>query len=685
MKNLYNLLILCLIFQTLNAQDTITDESVPRYKAQILEIIDRDGGPELFITPPAEDTIWDYSQAWKLPLDTGAMSMQKPDSTPFGNFFPTANYAIDLLEIPNTWGYFSIDSTGVYWMGNYHYGPFAGYNLDTTSILTPPELFIPFPFTYGTLAKDTTLGELYARLPGAMFDTNVYRKTIKYKWFEGDAYGELITPDRSFPNTLRMKTTVHQIDSDFIQNPITLNYELFSSDDYWYNIYQFLVDVRLEFPMVMQIWMTDTMDTMAENGYYRYPVGCEFYGFGIDTCVWAGDANADKQANHYDLLNLGVHYNDTTIPRDYSTNKWLGVPATGNGDTTANGEDLYHVDTNGDGIIDSSDMASIIGNILTTHGKTSSYSSSNPDLYFDVVNGDIAPGSSVEVAVMAGRDTINVYGIGFEVKVDPNLYQSNTLQLSWSNSSFGNKILSLDSVNNTSGEVWAAGVATDKVNKTGNGNFEVARLKFTVNSSVQHEAGFCINMTTNGGVDATGKTVPFNNTCDSLTAYHAVSAATFGFVVNNLDVVFSDSSTNATDWLWNFGDGDTSSLQNPSHTYAVADTYNVELVVSNPVSSDTISKSVIIDYVGLFEIIELNNIRIYPNPSSGELIIDGNSFNNDINLSIINQLGQEVYHISKAQINLLKIDLSHLENGIYLIKLSDNNKVINNKFLLFKG
>ena len=34
-------------------------------------------------------------------------------------------------------------------------------------------------------------------------------------------------------------------------------------------------------------------------------------------------------------------------------------------------------------------------------------------------------------------------------------------------------------------------------------------------------------------------------------------------------------------WLWNFGDGNTSTLQNPSHTYSIADTFDVSLTVSD--------------------------------------------------------------------------------------------------------
>lgn len=43
---------------------------------------------------------------------------------------------------------------------------------------------------------------------------------------------------------------------------------------------------------------------------------------------------------------------------------------------------------------------------------------------------------------------------------------------------------------------------------------------------------------------------------------------------------FTDSSTNAVSWLWNFGDGQTSTLQNPTHTYTQTGSYNVSLVIT---------------------------------------------------------------------------------------------------------
>lgn len=46
-------------------------------------------------------------------------------------------------------------------------------------------------------------------------------------------------------------------------------------------------------------------------------------------------------------------------------------------------------------------------------------------------------------------------------------------------------------------------------------------------------------------------------------------------------VNFQDSSTNATSWQWDFGDGGTSNLQTPSHTYTTPGTYIVRLIAIN--------------------------------------------------------------------------------------------------------
>ncbi|PCH97287.1 MAG: hypothetical protein COB85_02855 [Bacteroidetes bacterium] len=87
-----------------------------------------------------------------------------------------------------------------------------------------------------------------------------------------------------------------------------------------------------------------------------------------------------------------------------------------------------------------------------------------------------------------------------------------------------------------------------------------------------------------------------------------VNDSTVQDTVNNLSVVadftvdniqncvgglcsFSDISSNSPfDWYWTFGDGDTSDLENPTHTYLAVGMYTVTLTVINPCNSNMTTK-----------------------------------------------------------------------------------------------
>ena len=73
-----------------------------------------------------------------------------------------------------------------------------------------------------------------------------------------------------------------------------------------------------------------------------------------------------------------------------------------------------------------------------------------------------------------------------------------------------------------------------------------------------------------------------------------VPSAGFSPSVNLDTVSFSNSSSNADSYAWNFGDGSTSTEENPTHIYAEDGTYTVMLIATNACGPDTVTQSVTI-------------------------------------------------------------------------------------------
>jgi PKD repeat protein len=172
--------------------------------------------------------------------------------------------------------------------------------------------------------------------------------------------------------------------------------------------------------------------------------------------------------------------------------------------------------------------------------------------------------------------------------------------------------------------------------------------------------------------------------------------------------IYNQSHGNNLQYLWNFGDGSTSTLVNPTHDYAGVGPYQITLYVANDSCHDeyldTLDLSDTVHHLlpGKFHVSVVNKttgikrndldkvtLSNYPNPFNGTTTISyGISASSRVELEVYNLLGVKVAAIeagSKAPGNYtLEWDAQHFQEGIYMLQLKANDQVITKKIVINK-
>ncbi len=144
-------------------------------------------------------------------------------------------------------------------------------------------------------------------------------------------------------------------------------------------------------------------------------------------------------------------------------------------------------------------------------------------------------------------------------------------------------------------------------------------------------------------------------------------AASFTKQGTGLAYQFTSTATGQIDSLrWYFGDGQTSTVNNPSHTYANGGGYPVSLVVHNSCGKDSTTQVVQVT-VGLQQLAAtFPGLVMYPNPVQDNLFID--RVLEGMQLQCYNVSGQLVLQ-QALQAGRNSINTATLQQGMYLITL----------------
>jgi len=163
------------------------------------------------------------------------------------------------------------------------------------------------------------------------------------------------------------------------------------------------------------------------------------------------------------------------------------------------------------------------------------------------------------------------------------------------------------------------------------------------------------------------------------------TAGPFATSINNSTVNFTASTPGLSSYHWYFGDGSSSPLQDPSHTYSTSGSYTVVLIQSNGLCQDTVSQTIAVTTSGINELTGIKSFDIFPNPTSNLLNINvGIQQTSDWKLSINNTVGQTILnrdvHLTSGK-NTLAVDVSSYAAGVYFISLQNGDALEMRRFI----
>lgn len=159
-----------------------------------------------------------------------------------------------------------------------------------------------------------------------------------------------------------------------------------------------------------------------------------------------------------------------------------------------------------------------------------------------------------------------------------------------------------------------------------------------------------------------------------------LNAPAANFVWNQTDQVvsFTNLSTNALTYFWDFGGGNTSTQVNPVHDYVWGGTHHVTLIVGNNGCYDTLSMD--LDVIGIEENNSLSG-NIYPIPFKDAVTIELGltTAGNEIDIVAYNMLGEKVSQVYKGMVSNSNFNYTwnaptNMAPGVYLIKINYNGK-----------
>jgi len=234
-------------------------------------------------------------------------------------------------------------------------------------------------------------------------------------------------------------------------------------------------------------------------------------------------------------------------------------------------------------------------------------------------------------------------------------------------------------VNGLSG-VQCAGTFTGSINVSGTGG--TPGYTWALSGGTPQSSGV-FNELTNGVyvvqmVDANGCSTSIEV---ELTALYPLPAVDFTWVVSGEAVWFQNQSQFGDTYLWDFGDGTTSTEESPVHFYAVPGYYTVTLSVTNGCGTRNRIRPVNTLTIGVDDE-DKQSFALYPNPARDVVFVtSATDISSSVLLEITSISGQRVMQQTingMSASGRISLDVSALGQGMYLLSVqtAENRSVI---------
>ena len=153
-----------------------------------------------------------------------------------------------------------------------------------------------------------------------------------------------------------------------------------------------------------------------------------------------------------------------------------------------------------------------------------------------------------------------------------------------------------------------------------------------------------------------------------------------------LIISFSNTSQNAISYLWDFGDGNTSTETNPVHTFSADGTYLVSLTsASEMCGNDVFTETLVLNTIGISEPESANSLQVFPNPSNGNFNIRATFDLEDVTVKLYNLQGKLIIETNVGSVskdNAINISTENLTAGMYFLDISSSQENYRSKVFI---